>query len=426
MQKRVDRAAKIHHSIYTLIFVAMSLDSHRLFIAVVLLIDSLLWGVWFGGFWSYRLAFASRLTSDYIHISVSYALPMFASSIAFLVAVKRHRFIRSHRIYLFKLSVVLSRILYIASAILVIANVFESLKLLYTTTLVLSMASGLGSIAGVAWTDYIADIIPENWKPRYVALDSLLGTAGALAGSALAGYIFVSETGITSYGKLFLVSSLIFSLDIPLIMMLGDSPYPLEARGRENRISNFKPGALLYAAIALLYLALNLPTSLTAPYIIYRLGGNELWITAMNISNFVASFLMPIALGEALKSVKPLTLARISIAVSAISTAVFPHLKSVELQTIRAFVAGASGIGIWMSILSHIIADVDPEYRIQHSSIIYLIQNIAPATATSIGGLLAETLKSPETVFYMSTISIASIPMIKVYGYQNKNKTTKQ
>ncbi|MEL9940212.1 MAG: hypothetical protein QW348_02615 [Ignisphaera sp.] len=390
------------------------MDRSRMFLVVVLLIDSFLWGIWFGGLWSYRLAFASRLTDDYIQVSASYALPLFVSSISFLVALKRPGFFRLHRIALFKLSAALSRVLYMATAIVVLTNVLSSLKLLYATTALFSIASLFGNVAAIAWTDYIADNIPDDWKPRYIALDSLLGTLGALAGSIIAGYIFAFETGVRSYGRLFLLVSAIFLLDMPLIIMLKDI-HKNVVQIDDVGIRGSRPSPLFYIAIVVLYLALNLPTALTAPYIIYRLGGDELWITAINISNFVASILMPIAFSEVLRRVDPLSLAGISIAVAAISTAIFPQLKTVELQIVRAFAAGAGGIGIWMSIISHMISDVDPGNRIQHSSTVYLIQNIVPAIATSIGGLLADVLKSPEVVFYMSATAIASIPAITRY-----------
>ena len=395
------------------------MEKSKLFLLIVLLIDSFLWGVWFGGLWSYRLAFASRLSSDYIHISISYALPLFSSSIVFLVAMRKQLFFRLYRLALFKLSILFSRMLFLVSSVLVTINVFDNLKLLYVSSAIFSLASGFGSIAGVAWTDYVADNIPDNLKHRYVALDSLLGTIGALAGSSIAGYIFAFEKSLLSYGKLFLVVSTIFLLDTPLIIMLKD--YAVKAN-TVNVYSNAKPATLFYIAIAILFLSLNLPTSLTAPYIIYKLGGDELWITAMNISTFVASIATPIAFSEILKKVKPLTLARISIALSATSTAIFPQLKTVELQVARAFASGAGGIGVWMSLLSHIISEVDSDKRIGHSSTIYLIQNIAPAIATSIGGALADILKNPEPVFYISSMAIASIPMIKTYEHQNKNK----
>ncbi|MEM3998589.1 MAG: hypothetical protein QXM62_04320, partial [Ignisphaera sp.] len=290
------------------------MDRSRMFLVVVLLIDSFLWGIWFGGLWSYRLAFASRLTDDYIQVSASYALPLFVSSISFLVALKRPGFFRLHRIALFKLSAALSRVLYMATAIVVLTNVLSSLKLLYATTALFSIASLFGNVAAIAWTDYIADNIPDDWKPRYIALDSLLGTLGALAGSIIAGYIFAFETGVRSYGRLFLLVSAIFLLDMPLIIMLKDI-HKNVVQIDDVGIRGSRPSPLFYIAIVVLYLALNLPTALTAPYIIYRLGGDELWITAINISNFVASILMPIAFSEVLRRVDPLSLAGISIAV---------------------------------------------------------------------------------------------------------------
>ncbi|MEM4442301.1 MAG: hypothetical protein QXN02_05265 [Ignisphaera sp.] len=384
------------------------------FVIAILLTDAILWGIWFGGLWSYRSAFASRLTESYIHVSISFAMPLALSSITYVIAIARQDFIRRCRVEFFKISILLSRVLYVLSSLIIYVNIFSGLELLYLFSILLSIGYAISCLAGIAWTDYVADNIHDSWKPRYIALDTSLSTVGSLIGTLIAGMLFLENVDVSMYGKLFLIISMLFLTDIPLILMLKELTIHNQIR-LQRRFFERKSPLILYIAIVILYISINFSTSLVAPYIIYKLNGDEMWITIINGTGFIASLVMPIVWSEILKKIPSLTLARISIAISAISNIVFPYLKTLELQIVRAFIASAGGIGIWMSLFSHIIRDVDANQRIQHSSTIFLIQSIAPAVAVNIGGIIADTFNAPELAFKLSVLAFATLPLIKSY-----------
>ncbi|MEM1646347.1 MAG: hypothetical protein QXL96_10905 [Ignisphaera sp.] len=393
-------------------------------VIAILLTDAILWGIWFGGLWSYRSAFASRLTDSYLHISMSTAMPLALSSITYLSAMYKPTFFRVNRVKLFKLSILLSRVIYFLSSIAVYLNIFSGLELLYIFSVGISIAYSIGTIAGIAWTDYVADNVPDTWKPRYIALDSTLSTVGALIGTAIAGTLFVKDSHILTYGKLFLIISAIFLIDTPMIMLIKEFKDTKKDVLKPAKYSFLKRSSIFYVSIVLLYTAINLPYPLIAPYIIRRIGGNEIWITMMNGASLIASLATPLIWGEILRKLPSLTLARVAIVIAIASSATLPYLKSLELQIIRAFIAGAGGIGIWISIFGHIIRDTNPEHRIQHSSTIYMIQSFIPAIAMNVGGALADIIHAPEIIFLLSLIGLAALPMIKNAQEQEKHNTT--
>lgn len=398
-----------------------------LHVVIILLIDSVLWGIWLGGLWSYRFAFASRLTNSYIHISISSAMPLIATLFTYTATIINHNFVRKYRVKLLKLSILTSRLMYLLASLVIYLNFFNSIKLLYIFSILLSLGYCISSVAGIAWTDYIADNLYDSWKPRYIALDTILSTLGALAGVSIAGVMFIEGNSVTIYGKLFLVISTIFLIDMPLIMLIKDFKevkIHVEIHKRIDNISR-KSIAIFYIATILLYIAINLSASLITPYIIYELNGNEMWITIINGASFIASLVTPIIWSEMLKKISSLTLLRIAITISIISIISFPHLKTLELQTIRSFIAGVGGIGIWMSIFNHMVRDVDDRYRVQHSSIIFLLQNIVPAIAMNVGGFIAEVFNSVELIFMLSTIAFAALPLTKFYERKMFDKNLK-
>lgn len=388
-------------------------------VLVVLLIDAMLWGVWFGGFWSYRPAFASRLVDSYLHISISTAMPLMSSTITYVIAIYNPTLFRRHRLTLFKLSALSARSLFLISSVIIYLNIFTCLELLYVFSIILSIAYGIGCITAITWTDYIADNIYESWKPRYIALDSTLSTIGALAGTAIAGAFFINENHVSAYAKLFLTISLIFIIDLPLIMTLKEVQTAQKQASLGTEYIQEKPSVMLYIAIMLLYIATNISLPLVAPYIIHKLGGNEVWLAMINSANFIASLITPILWGEALRRLHSLTLARVSVVITTLSNMIFPYLRSLELQVMRSFVYGVGSIGMWISFFSHIIRDVGREYRIQYSSTMYLIQSLVSAIAMTIGGVMAKIIHSPEAVFLLSAIAFIAIPLIKPYYTKN-------
>jgi MFS family permease len=382
---------------------------------VILLNDAMLWGIWFSIYWNYnfRSALAFKLSSSYTYTSLSLALPLLTTFIVYTISALKHRFIKMYRLKIFKISVITSRSLYIVSSIILLRKVLDEVPLLIVFTILASIGFAIGTVAGIVWVDYVADNIYEDLKRKYIALDSAISTAGALIGTSIAGAVFVKEVpDVTTFGKLYLLSSLIFLLGVPLLSMLREFP-EIQKISSTSVNSREDPSPLFYLAIAIPYTAINLPIALIAPYVEQGFGGNELWLTAMNFAEYLAWLTTPFLWTYILKYLSSLSIARIAIAITITSLTVFPYLPRIELQVMRSFIFGTGMAGLWIGLFSHMVSGVDPSRRIQHTSTVYAVQNILQALSVSFGGMLADIIRLPEAVFSLPLIGLISIPIIK-------------
>jgi MFS family permease len=382
-------------------------------IIAIFLTDSVMWGMWFGGLWSYRAAFASRITNSYTHIAISTAMPLIAASAIYMFFSIHGNFIKRYRVSLFKIAVVLSRIIYLATSYIILTNLFNDIKLLYITSIGFTIANTIGSIAGIAWADYIADNIPIKFKSRYIALDSTLGTLGALVGTFIAGLMLYEIHGIENYGRLFTTISIIFLIDVPLLMFIKElSKASIEYSEKPSRHYE-EPIGRFYIAIVIIYLAINLTSSVIPPYIIYRFKGDEIWISMINGVNWIAGLVTPILWSIAVDYIGSLNTTKIAVTLAIVTNVVFPYMPSLYLQTIRAFLAGAAGVGIWITLISYLIKDVDISHRVNHIARVFTVQNLVPAIAMNLGGVLADALTVPEIVFMLPVIGFISLALLK-------------
>jgi len=372
-----------------------------------------MWGIWFGGLWSYRAAFASRITNSYTHIAITTAMPLIAASAIYMFFSIHGNFIKRYRVSLFKIAIVLSRIIYLVTSYTILTNLFNDIKLLYITSIGFTIANVIGSIAGIAWADYIADNIPIKFKSRYIALDSTLGTLGALIGTFIAGLMLYELHGIENYGRLFITISIIFLIDVPLLIFIRELNKASIEYSEESSRFHSEPIGRFYIAIVIIYLAVNLTSSVIPPYIIYRFKGDEIWISIINGVNWIAGLATPILWSIAVDFIGSLNTTKIAVTLAIITNMIFPYMPSLYLQTIRAFLAGTAGVGIWITLFSYLIKDVDTSHRVSHIARVFTIQNLVPAIAMNLGGILADTLNAPEIVFILPVIGFISIALLR-------------
>ncbi|MCX8167702.1 MAG: hypothetical protein N3D82_01545 [Ignisphaera sp.] len=382
-------------------------------VIATLLTDSVIWGIWFGGLWLYRPVLAARLTSSYTHIAVSTAMPLIAASATYIASGFHEEFIRKYRVALFKLSIVLSRVVYLLTSYIILANLLDGLELLYTVSIGFTVANAISSLAGIAWADYVADNVPTNLKSRYVALDSILGTVGALIGTSIAGALLYEVQSIASYGKLFMIISTILLTNTP-ILTIFIREFNRSSTVRTNVQSTVarKAAQNFYLATVIIYLSVNLSAPIIPPFIIHRFGGNELWITLTNGANQVASLVAPMMWSIVIESLGSLNATKIATILAVIANITFPFMPTLHLQIVRAFLAGASGIGIWVTLFSYLVRDVDSGHRIRYIAKVFTIQNLVPAIAMNLGGALADILSTPEIVFLLSAVGFASLALL--------------
>ncbi|MEM4786387.1 MAG: hypothetical protein QXV28_00190, partial [Ignisphaera sp.] len=168
-----------------------------------------------------------------------------------------------------------------------------------------------------------------------------------------------------------------------------------------------------YIAIIIVYLSINLPTSIMPPYIIHRFGGDEIWITLINGANLMASLLAPMMWSMVVESMGSLNATKVAVALAIIVNVLFPYMSTLHLQIIRGFLAGVAGIGIWVTLFNYLVKDVDAGRRISYIARVFTIQNLVPALAINLGGVLADMLSVPELVFMLSMVGFASLVLLK-------------
>ncbi|MEM4515458.1 MAG: hypothetical protein QXO42_04480, partial [Ignisphaera sp.] len=59
------------------------------------------------------------------------------------------------------------------------------------------------------------------------------------------------------------------------------------------------------------------------------------------------------------------------------------------------------------------VKDVDAGRRISYIARVFTIQNLVPALAINLGGVLADMLSVPELVFMLSMVGFASLVLLK-------------
>jgi len=389
----------------------MAIDSPRKIVAI-LLIDSVLWGIWFGSIWLYRTALASRISTDYFDVNIVASLPMFSASLTYLVTLFTPRPIRRRRLYLFKMSISISRIIFLLTSLIIFFEVFSGKILVYVVSIGFSIANLISSIAGLAWADYIADNISLNFRSRYIALDSIMGTIGMFIGNSIAGVLLYASNSVRQYGLLFTLASLLFLSDLPLMLRLREivNGYNDDI-DRRSATELARDLVAFCAVVTIIYLSINFTSSIYVPYMLEKWNANELWLALMNTASTIASLLTPWAWTIAIYRIGSINTAKIAILISIVANIVFPFMSRLDLQIVRSFIAGAGGIGLWLTLFSYLVKDVDRGVRIQQTSLLFLIQNIVPAISMTIGSYIASTLW-PELAFYLSAIGILSIVLI--------------
>ncbi|RLG84138.1 MAG: hypothetical protein DRO39_07835 [Thermoprotei archaeon] len=384
-------------------------------VVLLMLTDAVLWGVWFGSMWMFRPALASRLAESYSDVNLVVSIPLLVAAVVQYLAGSSEgcrRFISAHRLWLMRLVTLVVRPMNLAIALVLYLELLEGRQLLYAVAALFTLSNALGAFGGIAWSDYVGANIPGWFKPRFAGLDSMISNIGSLGGTVLAGYLLGSSHGVRDYGLVFLIGSAAYIAGLPIPFMLVETGAE-EAEARMVHRSRGVRGARLYAAVSLALFAINLPMSIAVPYIMRVWRGDETWVAVINASSWIASIATPMMWSALVEKLGALRAAGLSVGLAIATNVAFPFMPTVELQGLRAFLGGAAGTGIWVTLFSFLISDVEPRYRVFHSSMLFAVQNAVPAVAMSAGAALADATGFPELVFWLSSLGLVSIPLLR-------------
>ena len=384
-------------------------------IIFLLLLDGGLWGVWFGSMWMFRPALASRLGENYMEINLMISLPLLSAAAAFLVAgsARCREFVRRWRLQLLRFSNLAMRSMNLAIALMLYLELFEPRTMFYAVTTLFTLAGPFQALGVLTWVDSLAANIPRVYRARFAGMHSTAAYIGVLGGTLLSGYLLSTSPNMRVYGEAFLVGSAVSVAGTSIFFLLKEIGVEEEELRRFGAATHHDVRrGMLYLAVSLAIFAVNLPMSVVVPYIMRVWGGDEAWVAVINASSWLASIFTPMMWSYLVEKLGSLKSACISIGIGVTMNALFPFLPTVELQGIRAFIAGAAFSGIWVTLFSFLIRDVDPGNRILYSSRMFALQNAVPAISMTVGATIADITRFPELVFWLSVLGLASIPTL--------------
>ncbi len=163
-----------------------------------------------------------------------------------------------------------------------------------------------GAVAGIAAGDIGGDLVERERAPRFFGLLNSINNAAALVSLTISTILFILAGGGSyySYMVLYMVSLASAVISTAFLTMIKDDPGAVRdfkislTKYRSTHLSMYKDLVLgintkSYVLIIILYTAsVNIPASLWNYYLIYRIGGDEVWITAKTATTYMVKAIM--------------------------------------------------------------------------------------------------------------------------------------
>jgi hypothetical protein len=151
-----------------------------------------------------------------------------------------------------------------------------------------------GAIAGIAAGDVGADIVTRDRAPKFFGrLNSLNNMASLISlAASIVVFLYLGGGSRDAYWVLYILSLVAAIISTIFLRMIRDDPgvvmalKPVGSAGLMNLVSIYRDmtrsrGVKEYILIILLYtVAVNFPASIWNYYLIYSIGGDEVWITS--------------------------------------------------------------------------------------------------------------------------------------------------
>lgn len=164
-----------------------------------------------------------------------------------------------------------------------------------------------GAIAGIASMDVGGDLVRRDRSAEFFGTLNSLNNLAALASLIVSVAVFVvlGSGSFEAYLTLYLLSLISAIISTAFLSMIRDDPSAIPAlKSSERALDIFSQARLYrellaskearwYIAIIVLYTAsVNLPASLWNYYLIYSIGGDEIWITSKAATTYMIKALM--------------------------------------------------------------------------------------------------------------------------------------
>jgi len=296
--------------------------------------------------------------------------------------------------------------------------------------LIVAVSQASGAIAGIAASDVGGDLVSRDRAARYFGtLNSLMNLA-ALASLTTSVAVFVNFGGgsLEAYITLYVTSFTLAIVSTIFLIMIKDDPIAVEHFKQSREALRVRSQIKLYwellaverakwyIAIIILYTAaVNLPASLWNYYLIYSIGGDEIWITAKAATTYLVKALM---LGIWPYIIQILDVRRSFIA-SLILISPVP-LMFMAARSLPSQIALEIYSAVWWSawdLLTGLynLYLLPRDLRPAVLSLITLSTNISAAISSVAGSIISTYIVyGPEVTFIISTLTRISVALIAI------------
>ncbi|HWQ17509.1 MAG TPA: hypothetical protein VNL13_06745 [Sulfolobales archaeon] len=296
--------------------------------------------------------------------------------------------------------------------------------------LIVAVSQASGAIAGIAASDVGGDLVSRDRAARYFGtLNSLMNLA-ALASLTASVAVFVNFGGgsLEAYIILYITSFALAIVSTIFLVMIKDDPIAVEHFKQSRGVLSISPQIKLYwellaaerakwyIAIIILYTAaVNLPASLWNYYLIYSIGGDEIWITAKAATTYLIKALM---LGIWPYIIQILDVRRSFIASLILVSPIpimFMAARNLPLQ-IALEIYSAVWWSAWDLLTGLYNLYLLPrDLRPAALSLITLSTNISAAISSAAGSIISTyIIYGAEVTFIISTLTRISVALIAI------------
>ena len=261
----------------------------------------------------------------------------------------------------------------------------------------------LENLAGLAWSDLIADLVDPAIRGRAFALrNTILGLASMLGfTTAVAIYSLPYPLGYI-YG--FALGAVLLVATVPLLYLYGDPIKP--SGGASLRLAlkavDWRVTLTDSAAMAAWNSSVSLVGAIWTYHLFNVIGADESWVALLNVAASLTRMVTNVIWGKAYDRFGPKGVVKLAGPWIALIPAAFPHLRSLNGQLGLQVYATFLWTGFSLAAFNYAIS-VDPAYRHVYIAVYNSIPALASSASSYVGALVYE--RYGIVAFYISGVA---------------------
>ncbi|RLE81301.1 MAG: hypothetical protein DRJ51_04115 [Thermoprotei archaeon] len=360
-----------------------------------------------------RLGADASLLGIYIAIATASTPPLQVAS-----ALLLDRF-RERRLELMTIFSALNRAIWIL-VLLVILGLWGDV---WTVIALLILLRVFGTVAGLAWTDIMADLSELSLRGRLFALrNSILGIVSIIS-LAFAKFIYDTYSYPTGYIYAFSIGTAFMLASTPLLYLYGD---PVRPKGVGISLRTFldiiKDREVLKDTLAMSFWnsSVNLVSAVWVYHMFVAFNADETWFTTLNLVGSVTRIAANFPWGRIYDRFGPRRVFLLSgLGIIAVPV-LFPLLPNLEGQLVLQVYSSFAWTGFGLASFNYAIS-----YSATLRHVYIAMYNSIPAIASSVASILGSFLYQElgVAVFYISAICRV-LAAIVLYKYASERGVT--